>query len=231
VTEVGRLLARGRDAEIFDVGGGRVLRRAMDGRSLAGEAAVMAHAHAAGVPVPEVHDVTAAGEIVMDRVDGRTLLAELLAGDADVDDAMRTLIELHDIVHTVPAPDDLRRGSLPGDRLLHLDLHLLNVIRTVDGPVLIDWTNAMAGPPEADVAMTWIIHSSVTGADAGVPDEALFERIQREMSEALLARTDVAAVEAVLPEVATWRCADPSGSAAEADRVRALCATFPSLPT
>jgi aminoglycoside phosphotransferase (APT) family kinase protein len=230
VSGVGRLLARGRDAEIFDLGPGRVLRRAMDGRSLAAEAAVMAHAHAAGVPVPRVFDVTDDGAIVMDRVDGPTLLAGLLAGDVDVDDAMRTLVELHDVVHAVAAPGSLRRGSLPGDRLLHLDLHVLNVIRTAEGPVLIDWTNAMAGPPEADLAMTWIVHSSVTGADAGVPDEALFGRLQREMSEALLARTDLGAIASVLPEVVAWRCADPSVSAAEADRVRALCATFPSLP-
>jgi tRNA A-37 threonylcarbamoyl transferase component Bud32 len=231
VTRVGRLLARGRDAEIFDIGDGRVLRRAMDGRSLAAEAAVMAHAYAAGVPVPKVYDVTDDGAIVMDQVDGRTLLADLLAGDAGVDDAMRTLVELHDLVHAVPASADLRRGSLPGDRLLHLDLHVLNVISSVDGPVLIDWTNAMAGPSAADVAMTWILHSSVTGADAGVPDAVMFARLQREMSEALLARTDVAAIEAVLPDVAAWRCADPTVSAAEADRVRALCATFPALPT
>jgi aminoglycoside phosphotransferase (APT) family kinase protein len=231
VTDLGRLLARGRDAEIIDIGDGRVLRRAMDGRSLAAEAAVMAHAHAAGVPVPEVHDVTGDGAIVMDRIDGPTLLADLLAGDTDADDAMRTVVEMHELVHAVPAPEHLRRGSLPGDRLLHLDLHVLNVIRTVDGPVLIDWTNAMAGPAEADVAMTWIIHSSVAGADAGVRDEALFGELQREMSEALLSRSDVAAIEAVLPDVAAWRCADPSVSPAEADRVRALAAAFPSLPT
>ncbi len=224
-----RLLAQGRDAEIYDLGDGRVLRKAKDGRSLAGEAAVMAHAHAAGVPVPLVHDVTADGAIVMDRVDGPTLLAELIDRSEQVDEAMRILVDLHDRVHAVSAPADVPRRSLPGDRLLHLDLHVLNVIRTADGPVLIDWTNAIAGPPEADLAMTWIAHSSVTAADVGLRDEQLFRRLQREMSESLLAQVDPAPIAAVLPDVATWRLDDPSVSAAEADRVRSLCDSFPEL--
>ena len=226
-----QLLAQGRDAEIYDLGDGRVLRKAKDGRSLAAEAAVMAHAHAAGVPVPFVHDVTADGAIVMDRVDGPTLLAELLVAPEGVDEAMRILVELHDRVHAVTAPDDLRRRSLPGDRLLHLDLHVLNVIRTADGPVLIDWTNAVAGPPEADLAMTWIAHSSVTAADVGLDDEQLFRRLQQAMSESLLALVDPAPIVAVLPDVVTWRLEDPSVSAAEADRVRALSDSFPELPS
>ena len=225
-----RLIGRGRDAEIYDLGDDRVLRRALDGRSLAAEAAVMAQAHAAGVPVPAVYDVTPEGGIVMDRVDGPTLLADLMADPDSVGDVMDTLVELHRVVHAVPAPADLRRGPLPGDRLLHFDLHVLNVIRTADGPVLIDWTNAMAGPAEADLAMTWILHSSVLGSDVGVEDEAAFRTMQRRMSEALLARVDVAAVAAVLPEVVVLRCHDASVPEAEADRVRALGATYPAFP-
>jgi hypothetical protein len=41
---------------------------------------------------------------------------------------------------------------------------------------------------------------------------------------------DVGRIAAVLPEVAEWRLADPSVSAAEGDRVRALAETFPALP-
>ena len=225
-----RFLARGRDAEIYDLGDGRVLRKAMDGRSLAAEAAVMAHAWDAGVPVPRVYDVTDDGAIVMDRVDGPTLLEDLLTRPDRVDDVMRTLVELHDLVHAVPAPAGMRRGTLPGDRLLHVDLHVINVIRTADGPVLIDWTNARSGPPEADLAMTWILHSSVRADDAGLDDEQFFTGMQRQMSESLLALVDVGRIAAVLPEVAEWRLADPSVSAAEGDRVRALAETFPALP-
>lgn len=226
----GPLLGRGRDAEIFDLGGGRALRRAMDGRSLEAEAAVMAKAYAAGVPVPAVHDVTDEGAIVMDRVSGRPLVEDLFAGVVTVDDATRIVVELHDLVHAIVAPDGLGIGPVPGDRLLHLDLHVVNILLTTEGPVLIDWATARAGPAAADLAMTWLLHASAVAADAGVDDGPEFCGMRRQLSESLLARVDVAAIEAVLPDVAAWRCADPNVGAAEADRVRALAAAFPALP-
>ncbi|MFI1467891.1 phosphotransferase family protein [Streptomyces wuyuanensis] len=48
--------------------------------------------------------------------------------------------------------------------MLHLDLHPGNVILTQRGPVVIDWCNAGAGDPAADVAMTM-----VTVGSADVP--------------------------------------------------------------
>ena len=53
----GTLVGTGRNADVYDIGGGRVLRRYRDGReerSVETEAQVMAHARARGVPVPEV---------------------------------------------------------------------------------------------------------------------------------------------------------------------------------
>jgi len=47
----GRLIGAGRNADVYDIGGGRVLRRYRDGRpepAVAREAEVMAHARAAG---------------------------------------------------------------------------------------------------------------------------------------------------------------------------------------
>lgn len=47
-----------------------------------------------------------------------------------------------------------------GERIVHLDLHPLNVMLTAAGPVVIDWTNAAACPPGTDVAMTCLIVAS-----------------------------------------------------------------------
>jgi aminoglycoside phosphotransferase (APT) family kinase protein len=41
-----------------------------------------------------------------------------------------------------------------GDRLCHGDFHPGNILRTREGPVLIDWTNATRADPNADVART-----------------------------------------------------------------------------
>ena len=59
----GTLIGSGRNADVYDLGRGRVLRRYRDQRDPArvtAEAEVMRHARAAGVPVPEVFDVTGA---------------------------------------------------------------------------------------------------------------------------------------------------------------------------
>ncbi|MGW1549107.1 aminoglycoside phosphotransferase family protein [Streptomyces sp. NPDC002346] len=66
----------------------------------------------------------------------------------------------------MPAPTWLPKqfGATGDDRVLHLDLHPDNVILTGRGPVVIDWSNAGAGDPAADVAMTM-----VTVGSADVP--------------------------------------------------------------
>lgn len=44
-----------------------------------------------------------------------------------------------------------------GDQLCHGDLHLENLLGALTGPTVIDWSNAAAGPPAADVARSLVI--------------------------------------------------------------------------
>ncbi len=61
------------------------------------------------------------------------------------------------------AQRDLERLTKNCERVLcHMDLHDGNVMWStapdvIDGPVIIDWTNAQSGPPEADVARTRLV--------------------------------------------------------------------------
>ncbi|HMN61154.1 MAG TPA: aminoglycoside phosphotransferase family protein [Anaerolinea sp.] len=51
-----------------------------------------------------------------------------------------------------------RLDALPdGDRLCHMDFHPDNVMQTSRGWVIIDWMNALSGPPLADVARSSVI--------------------------------------------------------------------------
>ncbi|MFJ5875307.1 MULTISPECIES: phosphotransferase family protein [unclassified Streptomyces] len=81
---------------------------------------------------------------------------------------------LRDRMHALLAPEWLpkRFGTADGDQVLHLDLHPGNVILTRRGPVAIDWCNAGAGDPAADVAMTM-----VTVGSADVPGLAMAQRL------------------------------------------------------
>lgn len=147
-----QLIARGRDCDIFDLGDGSVLRRCRSGRPLESEAAVMRHVAAHGFPCPTLRRVDGP-DMVLDRIEGRTMAEDLLA-DASSErlrSAGHLLADLHARLHDVP-PLAARSGTV-----LHLDLHPENVMVAEHGPVVIDWTNATDGPPELDLAMTWVI--------------------------------------------------------------------------
>src|SRR5262245_59715010 len=151
-----KLLASGRDGDIFEHGPGLVLRRTKTGRSIEVEARTIRHVAAYGYPVPEVHEVRGGGsEIVMERVEGPVMMDAMLRRPWQIGRYARMLADLHDALHRIPAPDWV--PDLRGDRLLHLDLHPLNVMMSPRGPVVIDWTNAAAGDPMLDVAVTYVL--------------------------------------------------------------------------
>jgi aminoglycoside phosphotransferase (APT) family kinase protein len=156
-TEPGPLLASGRDGDIFEFGPGRVLRRAKNGRVIEAEARTIAYAREHGYPAPEIYEVRAGGtEIVMERLDGPLLMDLMLRRPWLMGRYARGLADLHDRLHVIPAPDWVPALDA-GDRLVHLDLHPMNVIVTESGPVVIDWTNAARADALADVAMTIVL--------------------------------------------------------------------------
>jgi len=155
--EAGRLLASGRDGDIFEYGPGLVLRRAKSGRVIEDEARIIAYAREHGYPVPEIHEVRAGGtEIVMERIDGPMMMDVMMRKPWTMGRYARMLADLHDRLHVIPAPDWLRVAS-DGDRMLHLDLHPMNVMITASGPIVIDWTNAARGNALTDVAVTLVL--------------------------------------------------------------------------
>ncbi|GAB3168301.1 phosphotransferase [Myceligenerans halotolerans] len=159
------LLASGRDADVFVLDDGLVLRRYRDGRSAAAEAATIRAVSDAGFPTPRVHRVDG-HEMVLDRIDGPDLLTAVLTGLVDADAAARVLADLHTRLHALP---------WPGGTLLHLDLHPLNVLWGADGPVVVDWSNARVGEPDLDVAMTALILAQVAVAPQAFAAESPVE--------------------------------------------------------
>jgi aminoglycoside phosphotransferase (APT) family kinase protein len=218
-----RLVARGRWTDVYDLGGGRILKRYRDAAAApiaAFEAFVMAHARAHGVPVPEVFEVRD-GEVVMERIEGPTMLQRLTRRPHQMRRHARTLAVLHEAVHAVPAPDGLEHPFGPGGVLLHLDLHPDNVILSRSGPVLIDWQGAVAGPAASDLVHTWLLlrTSLVPGP---VAQRTVGWMGQRLFARAFLGQIDAIAAMRQLPAVAARRLRDPSLQEAEAVRIRSL---------
>ncbi|MGN6687121.1 MAG: phosphotransferase family protein [Actinomycetales bacterium] len=141
-------------------------------------------AAAGQVPVPAVSarcDVTAPGGdevmsvIVMPRLQGRSVADMVLGDDGDLSTAEaatlgRRCLELHAALARVDVPADVPRldqllgpaSSAPPrserapSSLLHLDLHPGNILvdEALEVLAVIDWANAAAGPPVADLART-----------------------------------------------------------------------------
>ncbi len=222
MTEVGRELAAGRDGKIFEFGPGRVLRRTSRERSLAYEANVMELARGFGVPVPRVHELRANDtELVMDRIDGPSMLDWMLKGPWRMRAGAQILGELHDAVHKIPANSWLHDAGDGGDRLVHLDLHPLNVMMGRDGPVLIDWTNAARGKPGTDIAMTWMLLS--TGE---APASPVLQRVvagfRKWFVQSFLRTVDRAAAVEAMPYAFELHLCDPNLTESERKAVTDL---------
>ena len=155
----------------------------------------------------EVVEVDGRPGLVMDRVDGADLLTLLNDKPWLVWRAATSLTEAHRAMHTVVAPAtlpsvndelaerittadslpaDLRDFALqtleelpPGDRLLHGDFHVGNILGSFDAPVIIDWGDASRGDPVADVARTVLLHRFGALPEGTPRQTRLFAKIGR----------------------------------------------------
>ena len=218
--EPGPLLAAGRDADIFEYDPSLVLRRSREGRSMAREARAMAYVRSQGFPVPAVEEVSDDGiSMVMERIEGPDMVTMMTKRPWTIPACGRALADLHLRLHELPAPDWMQAAPVgQGDRLLHLDLHPLNVMMGPEGPVVIDWTGACRGDPAVDVALAWVLMEAgeipagrFIGSILGLARSVLVKSFTRSF--------DQDAVKAVLREVVAWKAGDPHMSDAEQARM------------
>jgi aminoglycoside phosphotransferase (APT) family kinase protein len=223
VRQPGQLLASGRDSDIFEYGPGLVLRRSREGHSMATEARTMEYAREKGYPVPFVDDISDDGaDLVLERIHGLSMVDAIGKRPWTVRRQGALLADLHRRLHEIKAPDWLRPAPCgEGDRLLHLDLHPLNVMLSAKGPMVIDWPNAVSGDPNVDVALTWVLMSAGE-IPAGRVKGALMSRGRALLVNGFLRDFDMAAVRGQLPDVVEWKCTDAHMSAAEQQAMRRL---------
>jgi aminoglycoside phosphotransferase (APT) family kinase protein len=215
------LIGRGRDCDVFAAGPGRVVRRNRAGRSTETEAQTMRHCAAHGYPVPEVFDADGP-DIVMQRLDGPTMLGDLSARPWTMRSKAKLLADLIDRLERVPLPGhELPAIVEGGDVLVHLDLHPDNVVLTAEGPLVIDWSNAAVGVAGLDAANTWLTLA------AGKPEGSIATRTvvtagRRLFLREFLSAIDRGAAVASLPTALQFRLRDPNLSDGERATMRAL---------
>lgn len=224
VTEPGPLLASGRDSDIFEYGPGLVLRRSREGRSMEQEARIMDYVRAQGFPVPAVDGISPDGlDMVLERIEGPDMVAFMEKRPWTIRRLGRTLAGLHRQLHELTAPDWLSGAPLGrGVRLLHFDLHPLNVMIGPRGPVVIDWARACRGDPAVDEALAWVLMAAGE-VPAGRFMAMIVSQARSSLVKSFLASVDVDAIKLVLREVVAWKASDPHMSAAEQHRMWEVC--------
>jgi aminoglycoside phosphotransferase (APT) family kinase protein len=158
---------------------------------------------AAGLPVPEVFgEVTLNGRfgIVLQRLDGPTLLQLTRTGAVTFDQAGAIVAALAMSIHKTPPPPEVLSmreymedqlghddGKLipkhiateilalidrlpPGDGLCHTDLSPGNVIMTAEGPKLVDWAGAKRGPAVLELGFLHVVLSELGPEIADNPE-------------------------------------------------------------
>jgi Phosphotransferase enzyme family len=226
VRSPGKLVASGRDSDIYECGPGLVLRRARGGRSMAVEARTMEFARAQGYPVPAIEELDDSGrDLVMERIDGPSMMSVLGSKPWLLRSQAQLLAGLHHRLHAIEAPAWLPAApGSSGSALVHLDLHPLNVMMGPWGPVVIDWPNAAHGDPAADVAMTWALLSGA--AIPGSPlKTAVLGRFRSVFVRSFLRRFPAGPVRRELPAVVAFKTRDANLSAEECRAMEQLAVT------
>jgi aminoglycoside phosphotransferase (APT) family kinase protein len=179
---------------------------------MAGEARTMDYLRSHGYPVPAVEEISADGtDLVMERIDGRSMVDDMGRRPWTIRHQGAVLADLHRRLHAIPPPSFLAPAPVGpvegGGRLLHLDLHPLNVMISSRGPVVIDWPNAVRGDPAVDVGVAWML-MAVGEIPGGRMKAAALGFGRSLLVKSFLASFDLAPVKAVLRDVVSWKIRD-----------------------
>ncbi|MEP7764721.1 phosphotransferase [Sanguibacter sp. 25GB23B1] len=162
VLDDSHLLTRGRSSDVYLLNDTEVVRRLHDRDDTFRNVDLIRHLNAEHFPTARV--VHAQGpDLIMERLNGATLLQALDVQDVGITDGVRILLDLHETLHALPLPPSgvASRVVGRGECIVHLDLHPANVLMTSDGPFLIDWESAGLGPAGLDLAMTALVFAEI----------------------------------------------------------------------
>jgi aminoglycoside phosphotransferase (APT) family kinase protein len=191
------------------------------------EARTMEYARSRGYPVPAVAEISDDGtDLVMERIEGRSMLDAASNRPWTIRNQGAVLADLHHRLHEIAAPDFLPAAPVGmGDRLVHLDLHPLNVMISAKGPVVIDWPNAARGDPAVDVGVAWLLLAAAQIPATGLKASVL--KLGRTLVlRSFLASFDLTAVTAQLRDVMDWKVRDANILPAEQAAMARLVSTI-----
>lgn len=185
-----QVVGLGRTAEILAWDEKQILKLFRDGWSLSSvkwEENVAQTVSEAGLPVPAVYgivEVNGRHGIIYERVDGPSMLTELISKPEKLEYFANLFAKLHTQMHALqirglpsqrqqlkkkirnagPLSEGKQEITLrtldklpDGSVLCHGDFHPDNILMSSRGPVVIDWNDATQGSAHADIARTLLL--------------------------------------------------------------------------
>jgi aminoglycoside phosphotransferase (APT) family kinase protein len=183
---------------------------------MAMEARTMAYMRAQGYPVPAVEELSDDGfDMVMERIEGVTMVEAIGKAPWTLRRQAATLADLHRRLHEIEAPEFLPPAPIgAGTKVVHFDLHPLNVMIGPKGVFVIDWPNAHKGDPNVDVGLAWVLMAAGQLPGAGLKERLMgFGRSL--LVNGFLSHFDRHAVAALLRQIVQMKVQDPHMSETE----------------
>lgn len=152
----GGLISVGSQWELRYYGPDHVIRTSTQSLNLSREAEALSVVGSRGFPVPMLIEQPNPSSIVMERLDGPTMLEDLTSRPWTLGRHAKNLARLHRALGAIAAPSHWERVS-DGESVVHLDLHPGNIRLTSRGPMVLNWNGSARGSCEFDAAVTYVI--------------------------------------------------------------------------
>ncbi|MBM45613.1 MAG: hypothetical protein CL458_05070 [Acidimicrobiaceae bacterium] len=206
--------------ELRHYGPGHVVRTSTHQLDLSREAEALEILADAGFPAPKLSQRLSTSSLVMERIDGPTMLEDLVSRPWTLGRHAKNLARLHRALGTVAAPQDWESVS-EGDSIVHLDLHPAAIRMSNGRPVVLNWNSSARGCSAFDAAVTYVILRT-SESNNGRLGRLLVTSLRKRFAKIFIKEFGAGEVLAYVREAAELRLLDVSLSPNEREAVFAL---------
>lgn len=218
--DLGGLINVGHEWELRQYGALHVAKVAAKGADFTREAQALQILEKTQVPSPALAKVLSPSSIVIERVDGPTMLEDVISRPWTLTRHAKNLARLHRALGSITAPDNWEKVT-EGNSLVHLDLHPGNVKLRNGKPVVINWNRASRGSPAFDAAVTYVILRTADSRIAG-SRRLVVSSLRSRFAQAFIKEFGAAEVQDHITEAAELRLLDQNLPNNEREAVFAL---------
>ena len=218
--EPGSLIGVGSEWEVRHYGPDHVLRTSTGNTDLTREAEALEIVGSASFPAPLLSQKVGPSSLVIERVDGPTMLEDLTSRPWTLNRHAKNLARLHKALGKIPAPLSWESVS-EGDSVTHLDLHPGNVKISNNRPVVLNWNKSARGSASFDAAVTYVILRTAE-SKSGRLTRLLINGLRKRFANVFIKEFGAAEVHGRIREAAEFRLLDSNLSVEEREAVFAL---------